>query len=152
MLLSRFNKKVKLIADLHENYPAAIESWYQPNSFIHRLLRPIIFNKDVWTEREKQVLKKVDLIFTVSELHRKELIRQGLNKKIIKVISNTFPINFFKKIACSKPVEKNKYIVLYLGGFGSHRGLDTLVKSIKYFKDKIPNVKEVNDSADRFFR
>ena len=55
VLLSRFNKKVKLIADLHENYPAAIESWYQPNSFIHRLLRPIIFNKDVWTEREKQV-------------------------------------------------------------------------------------------------
>src|SRR3989344_5444328 len=142
-LLARSNKKIKLLVDLHENFPESLKSWYQKKRLYHRLMRYVLFNHDLWRHRELVLLKKVDFIFVVSSAHQSLLIKDGIDKNIIKVIPNAFPINFFKKYSRFKIKNKNKkeFKILYIGGFGPHRGLDTTIRSIPYFKEFIPNVK-----------
>ena len=41
-LAARYNKKIKVISDLHENYPAALKSWFQENNIIHKILKKIL--------------------------------------------------------------------------------------------------------------
>lgn len=133
--------KIPVIADLHEPYPELIKLW-QGN----RIERFIFYNYRRWLFFENRVLHKVDKIITVAEEAKRRLILlHGIYEKKIEVITNTETLEF-----CNLSVDRDivkayaKYFtIVYVGGFGPHRGIETLLQATSKLRDIIPNLRVV---------
>jgi glycosyltransferase involved in cell wall biosynthesis len=126
----------KVTADLHENYPAGVREWNKSSSGLKGFITKTIDNYDKWFKIEKYVVKKVDKIIAVVDEMKNRMIKQhNIDKDKIVVISNLEDIEFVKKARIDEELidkYKNKFIILYIGGFGAHRGIDTAIKGMKY--------------------
>jgi glycosyltransferase involved in cell wall biosynthesis len=134
--------KIAVVADLHENYPEAIE-FYRYKS---KGPKQIFFKKKRWQKYEKKYLKKVDKIIAVVEEGKQRIVKYGIPENKVTVISNLEDIDSFNKIKIDNNLLnkfKEKFVIFYVGGFGPHRGIDTAIKSLDYLKDKILNLKLV---------
>lgn len=133
--------KIPIIADLHEPYPELIKLW-QGN----KIEKFMFYNYRRWLFFENRTLRKVNKIITVAEEAKRRLISiHGIHEKKIKAVTNTETLEF-----CNLSVDRNivkaylKYFtILYVGGFGPHRGIETLLQAASKLKDIIPNLRVV---------
>lgn len=133
ILLGRqFN--MKIVADLHENYPAAIKSYTEDNSLKSILRRYSVDRYDRWVSYEKNVLKDVDAVITVVDEARKRIIEEcNILPDKVCMISNTESISMFGNIVIDNSVVdryRDNFVISYIGGVDYHRGLDTVVKAM----------------------
>ena len=141
-----FKSKVKrnLILDLHENYPEALQTWFLwKKNPILRLKNFVFMNPKICSKKEKKYCIKYDKIVCVVEEMRQKLISNfNIDEKKLVVISNhektTFTQNF-KEEASQNIIKKDCFSITYIGGFGPHRGLDTVIKAMPTIVKKIPN-------------
>lgn len=139
--------KIKTVLDLHENYPAALRTWFvwRKNPII-RLKNKLFFSYNRWRKYEAEILVKFDKLIAVVDEMKDRLIKQHqIDKDTIIVVPNAEKKEFagnFKKddVNFFDDSYKNKFIISYVGGFGPHRGLHTAIEGIKFIKEKIPNV------------
>lgn len=133
--------KIPVIVDLHEPYPELIKLW-QGN----RIERFIFYNYRRWLFFENRVLHKVDKIITVAEEAKRRLILiHGIHEKKIEVITNTETLEFCN-LGVNTDITKNYagyFTIVYVGGFGPHRGIETLLQATSKLKDTIPNLRVV---------
>ena len=132
----------KVVADLHENYPAAVREWNKANSGIKGIILRLFDNYNRWFAIEREVVKRVDKIIAVVDEMKDRLVKQhNVSKDKILVVSNLEDEDFVKKAKVDENLiqkYKDKFVVLYIGGFGAHRGIDTAIKGMKYIdKDDI---------------
>jgi len=132
----------KVVADLHENYPAGVKEWNKSVSGLKGFIKKAIDNYDKWFKIEKEVVKKVDKIIAVVDEMKERMINQhNIPEDKILVISNLEDEDFVKKAKVDESLikkYKDKFIILYIGGFGAHRGIDTAIKGMKYIdKDDV---------------
>ncbi len=132
----------KVVADLHENYPAAVREWNRANSGIKGIILRLFNNYNRWFAIEKEAVKKVDKIIAVVDEMKKRIVDQhNIPEDEILVVSNLEDEDFVKKAKVDENLiqkYKDKFVVLYIGGFGIHRGIDTPIKGMKYIdKDDI---------------
>ena len=80
--------KIKLIIDLHENWPALIKLAPHTQTFLGKLLSS---NKQ-WIEYERKMLREADIVITIIEEARDRVIGLGIDRDKICMVSNT--INF----------------------------------------------------------
>ena len=79
----------------------------------------------------------------ISREHKNQLINQGFAESKISVISNTVDVDYVLKNPVKFELLKKhegKFIITYIGSFGAHRGLETLIKSVALVKDKISDL------------
>jgi len=86
-------------------------------------------------EQETKILKEADLIITLSDVMKKELIKRRLDQNKIDIIPNCIEVNQFKNIKMEHNLRKELDIdgELIVGYFGQIRwleGIETLIKSI----------------------
>ena len=136
---------LKTVLDLHENYPAALMTWFawRKNPII-RLKNKLFFNYNRWKTYEARILQKFDVIIAVVDEMKQRLIEQHQvsGHKIIIVPNSekkTFVNNFDTSVASYFSGLENKFIISYVGGFGPHRGLHTAILGMKNIARKIPN-------------
>lgn len=135
---------VKVVADLHENYPAAVEQWLLLNKDIKtRILKTFFMNYKKMFKHEQDVLSKVDHIIAVVEEMKQRIVSvHSINPKKVTVVSNLEDVDFFEKAVEDNQII-NKYsksfTILYIGGFGVHRGIDTAIKGMQFINT--PNIK-----------
>ena len=126
----------KVVADLHENYPAGIREWNKACSGLKGFIKKTINSYDKWFKIEKDVVKKVDKIIAVVDEMKERMIKQhNIPEKKIIVVSNLEDADFVKKAKVDESLikkYKDKFVILYIGGFGIHRGIDTAIKGMKY--------------------
>jgi len=143
-----FRKKVKnsLILDLHENYPEALKTWFswKKNKLI-RLKNSIFFNPYNWSIKEEKYCRKYDKIICVVEEMKEKLINNfNIEEEKLVVISNyekkSFAESFDLEIA-QNILDKDLFSITYIGGFGPHRGLDTVIKGMPLILKQVPNSK-----------
>ncbi|MFQ5647014.1 MAG: glycosyltransferase family 4 protein [bacterium] len=132
--------RIPIVADLHEaDYPALVEIYG------HKIIKEKIFlNARRWEKYEKKWLQDVDKILVVVEEAQKMLETKGIDGSKIHVVSNTEEIDYFKNFKFNQEIltgYRDCFAVSYVGGFGPHRGLDTIIKSAKYLKGEIKNIK-----------
>ena len=132
----------KVVADLHENYPAGVREWNKSVSGLKGFIIKTINNYNKWFKIEKEVVKKVDkIIAVVDEMKERMINHHNIPEDKILVISNLEDEDFVKKAKVDESLiakYKDKFIILYIGGFGAHRGIDTAIKGMKYIdKDDI---------------
>lgn len=132
--------RIPVVADLHENYPAAINV-YKISSW----KRIYFSNLKRWEKLEKKCLMKVDKIIVVVLEAKERIIRDhNISPDKIIVVSNTVDINHFNSIPLDREIiekYKSNFIISYVGGFGLHRGLDTAIKAMVLVEKEIPEAK-----------
>jgi glycosyltransferase involved in cell wall biosynthesis len=135
--------KIKITADLHENYPFLVEQ--QP--FMNTLFGKLFLSKKRWFEAEKKWLKHTDTIICVAhEMKQRIETLQGLKSEII-VVPNTINLDEFTVNQINVPDIKLRFLesfnILYIGGIDPIRGIDTLINATKLLSFKIPKLKTI---------
>lgn len=136
---------ISIIADLHENYPAAIQAYIADSSLKSVIRRYTVDQYQRWITYERLILQEVDAIITVVEEAKQRLVNSyGIAEKKIYVVSNTEDIESFANIIKDEKIIK-KYeadtMISYIGGVDAHRGIETVLKAIPKIIKNIPNFK-----------
>lgn len=126
---------LKLVVDLHENWPALLRVSTHTKSIQGRLLS-LGF---LWERYEKRVLCHADVIIVVVKESQERLIRLGVGNSKIYVVSNTLNENNFHLPSVNP--DPNYYTLYYAGGITCHRGLQTVIEAISLVNDRIPDIR-----------
>lgn len=151
-----YKKKAKssipIVADLHENYPAALENYQWANTFPGNKIVSI----PRWRKAEIRWLQQVDHVITVIEEATERYLKLGLPENKISVVANYVNEDFFmlpqaEEVAGIRERFKGEFVISYVGGFDAHRGLEELVAAIPMVRSAIPHIRLVlvGDGANR---
>jgi glycosyltransferase involved in cell wall biosynthesis len=127
--------QIPLIVDLHENWPASLETATHTNTLAGKILSS---NKQ-WRRYEKRILKHADAIITVVDEMKDRISNLGIKKEKIIIVSNTVePDNFplYKEIP-----DPNFITLFYAGGINIHRGLQVVLNAMPAILKEKPNVR-----------
>lgn len=137
-LVVRKKIPIKVVVDLHENYPEALRTWFEwKKGFLVKLKNKLFMSPDWWTKHEHTAVLESDYVIAVVEEMKNRLIKKhhASPDKII-VISNTEDKSFL-----DQPVDpsvyrdfENKFRIVYSGGIGPHRGVDTAIEGMQFLK------------------
>ena len=135
----KLNNGVKVVADLHENYPEAMKHYKYSNTFPGNL----IISVKKWERKEIEWLKQCDQVITVIDEAVNRYIKLGVDASKIIVVQNYVNTDVFDTYTLNSEITekfKGKFVVSYIGGFDDHRGLHTLIKAIHILKNKVNNI------------
>ena len=129
---SRSDASIPVIADLHENMPAAERAYRSGKRPAKRFLSGLIHNYRWMRWRESRLLQRCDRVIVVVPEAEERVRSFGLEPTSVAVVSNTEDETTFD---CSRwavdqghaPNTKRR-LVSYIGGIGPHRGLDTAIR------------------------
>ena len=76
--------------------------------------------------------KNCNLIISLTNSYKENLIHRGINPEKIKVITNGVNLNLFKKIQRLKRLKKKKFTIGYIGTHGISQGLEFYSKCNKH--------------------
>jgi glycosyltransferase involved in cell wall biosynthesis len=122
--------KIRVVVDLHENWPAYLKISKHTNTLLGKLLSPLF----LWRTYERKVLKKADEIVVVVEEAKSRLIKLGLPGSKITVVSNTINLDLPE---FTPPKKHNEIILYYAGGINYHRGLQNVIAAIHKAKNPL---------------
>ena len=124
------SKNVKLVLDLHENWPGLLRNAQHTRTLAGRLAS----SDKQWVRYEKDMLQEADLVITVVEEARDRVTALLDEPEKVCIVSNTIDtesISFFER------KKKNKDFTLFYGGaINKHRGLQIVTQAIKILRDK----------------
>lgn len=135
---------IPLVADLHENYPAAVRLYAWANRWPGRWL----VSPRAWEAYEKRVLPQADRIVVVIEEARRRLCELGigLDADRITVVENTVHVEEFESFprdaALRRRLERD-FTVTYLGTFDRHRGLEAAIDAVALVRAALPEIRLV---------
>lgn len=135
------NKKFSLpiIFDVHENIPEIMKHY----PHLKTVLGKMLINPKKWKAKEGEFITKADRVIVVTKDARNEIIKRiKISKDKVTVLPNFTNTKFIKDAYDSTVSNKymDKYKVLYIGDTGQRRGLISVVRSVKYLKEAIPNL------------
>ncbi|WP_347173866.1 glycosyltransferase family 4 protein [Polaribacter uvawellassae] len=143
--LAAKKRHLKMVLDLHENYPAALMTWFswRKNPII-RIKNNLFFSYNRWRKYESRIIKKFDVLITVVDEMKQRLIEQhNISESKIVIVPNSEKKEFIKNFNAATTNYfsnlEDKFIISYVGGFGPHRGLHTAILGMKEISKKIPN-------------
>ena len=134
---------IKVVVDLHENYPEALKTWFKwKKNPVVRLKNYLFLNPERWSEFEKRACLEADIVIAVVDEMKERLMREyNVDAGKITVVTNTED-KFFLTQKLDQDVYaslKDKFIITYSGGIGPHRGVDVAIRGMSYLKD-IPQI------------
>ena len=124
-MAKKFNLKFTL--DLHENWPALLRVATHTQSALGKFLSK---NKQ-WEKYELNYCKLADNVIVVVDEAKNRLASLGINNDKIIVVSNTLNLKGFT-VPDTHP-DKEYITLLYAGGINKHRGLQYVIKGLKYY-------------------
>lgn len=135
----RFGEKhgMKTILDLHENYPEALKVWFawRKGSLVN-LKNKIFFNYRWWRRYERKMVPRFDSVLAVVDEMKSRIIADNeVDGSNVTVISNTGPKDIFDSTTTQKNEFESNHII-YVGGIGPHRGLDTCIRGMAVLQEK----------------
>lgn len=137
-------KRIRVVLDFHENWTEGIKIWYSwRKSALIRLKNRIAFNPDRWEEYEHKVTTRASHVIAVVDEMKERLIKDhDIPAVRITVVSNT-ERKAFARESVQNPYPstlQNRFILLYTGNIGPHRGVDTLIDAMQILAPEIPDV------------
>ncbi|MBD3161063.1 MAG: glycosyltransferase, partial [Candidatus Eisenbacteria bacterium] len=129
---------IPLIADLHENWPAALRTYQYAQTRLGRIL----ISPDRWAAHERAILPRADRIVVVIEEAKERLVALGLEPDRIAVVRNTVAVDEFSRFGVDRALLARfhgRFVISYLGGFDRHRGLESAVDAMPQILERIPD-------------
>jgi glycosyltransferase involved in cell wall biosynthesis len=124
----KFN--IRLVIDLHENWPALIKTAAHTQTFLGKLLS----SNSQWIEYERKMLPHADKVITIIEEARDRVTDLGIDPEKICIVSNT--INFDKLSINQKNKETDSFVIFYGGAVNRHRGLQVVLDAVRINSEK----------------
>lgn len=134
--------KLPIVADLHENYPEALKHYKHTQTFPGKYVVSI----PKWEKLEIKWLYKADYIITVIEEAKERYRKLGINAEKITVVANYVNLEKFLAPVINREISEKfmvDFIVLYMGGFDLHRGLEAVIRALPLVEKEIPHIKLV---------
>lgn len=134
------NFNVKVVADMHENYPFLIAE--QP--YMNSLPAKLLLSKQIWFLKEKEWLLNADQIICVAEEMKSRLLKLLPNSKKIVVVPNT--LNFKTFLGAQKPLPdlknrfEGKFVIAFIGGIDAVRGIEYMIDAANLLITQIPEL------------
>ena len=132
-----------LVADLHENYPAALQNYRFANTFPGKYLISI----PKWRRKEIEWVSAADHVITVIEEATNRYDRLGVPPEKLTVVANYVNREEFADGAVLQPEITDRYagefVLSYVGGFDRHRGLEDVIRATPELAVRIPNLRVV---------
>lgn len=119
--------------DMHENYPAAIGFW--PRGRAARLFQ----TPARYRSYEKRAVTGADRVVAVVDESRDRIVALGVDPAKVTVFTNVDD----EVDAPTWTPRDGEFVVAYAGGFGPHRGIDTLVRAMPAIRERVPGAKLV---------
>lgn len=145
-VLTKEGLHIPVIADLHENMPAAKVAYRSDTPPLEWLARFIIFNYRIWRWHERRALSRCDKVVVVVPEAMPRIRSYGIPDDRIVVVSNTesestFPV--YQDRIDREVITKYEgtFTVSYIGGIGAHRGLKTVIRAAGLLASSIPEFK-----------
>lgn len=139
--------KIPLVLDLHENYPAMVDFNRQfQTRWIQKINFNLFYRYQPWFKYERKMVDRADIVLTVVEEMKHRLMEMHrLEDKKIVIVGNEEEKSFLdsnaSEVAIAKRMLPERFFnVLYIGGLGPHRGLDTAIKGIDLLKESFPEI------------
>jgi glycosyltransferase involved in cell wall biosynthesis len=126
----KFN--IKLIIDLHENWPALLNVSSHANTFMGKILS----SEKQWRSYEKSCTMAADRIITVVAEMRERISLLGVPPNKIIVLENT--PEYRTNIELKYNRDKRFFTLVYIGGISFHRGLQYIIKGISLLVPELP--------------
>ncbi|MBN2214148.1 MAG: glycosyltransferase family 4 protein [Bacteroidales bacterium] len=133
----RLKKKynIRFVLDLHENYPASLET----TTHIKKPLGRILHSNKQWRNYEKKYIRKPDLMITVIDEMKNRIVKLGTDENKIIIVENTPLLKEFKMPA-EKPSPEH-ITLFYAGGINIYRGLQIVIEGLAMLVSEIPNLR-----------
>lgn len=141
LIKSLRKRKLKIVADMHENYPAMVRG----QEHIQRFPNKYLISVNRWYNLEKQWLKEADLIICTASGMIKRLKKRIGDQVPFSLVPNTIDIEEFARSQESDPqIEKRfskDFVILSYGVVSEQRGIQYVMKAISRLKKEIPEIK-----------
>jgi len=126
-----------VIADLHENYVAGLKYYRFANTFPGNWL----ISQKKWAQKEIEWCRKADFLVTVIEEAVDRYAHLGIPHDKIHVVANYVNVDEFLDIEDDHHIVdrfKDNITATYIGGFDTHRGLETIINATPAIITQIP--------------
>lgn len=134
----------KLVFDLHENMPAAVVECREMHSTWMYIGSILFHSHSRILAYERKMLLASNMVLTVVEEGKNRILNEHPRLTAEKVINveNLESKNFISNTKKGKAAfSKDHFSILYIGGFGPHRGLDTLIRAMVPIRKSAKNIK-----------
>jgi glycosyltransferase involved in cell wall biosynthesis len=122
--------KIKMVLDLHENWPGFLEVSQHTQTILGRILS----SGKQWRSFEKMCCSQADAVITVVQEMKARIINIGIDPGKVFILENT-PL--LKKPEKKKNRSPNKIITLiYIGGVTFHRGIQYILEGLTLIRHK----------------
>jgi len=128
----------KMVMDLHENMPAAVVEYRRGYRGLQRGFFYLFHSYRRIFAYERSLLLKSDLILAVVQEARDRILinHSQLCPDSVVNVENLESKRFIATPDLGRPAfDKDHFSVLYIGGFGPHRGVDTLIRAMASIKE-----------------
>ena len=130
---------IPLVADLHENWPAALRTY----GYAQRMSGRLLISPRRWARHERKVLPRADRIIVVIEEAKERLVGIGIDAGRIHVVRNTVAVDEFQRFGIDPSLRERfqgRFVLSYLGGFERHRGLATVIEAMRELARTTPEI------------
>ena len=119
---------IPVVADMHENYPAAKQLWNEG------IRDPLVwFGDDYrrWQRYEREILPLASEVITVVDEAAERLQESGaVDSEHMTVVMNVEERSWFDELATSESIADDAIRLVYVGGVRPHRGLDLVITAL----------------------
>ena len=134
---------VPVVADLHENMPAAMRAVRSDIPPVRWLAEAIVWNYGLMRLLERRALRRCERVVVVVPEAAQRLREYGIPPERIVVVSNTEDESTFRfDPEDADPAILARYrgrvVASYVGGMGVHRGLDTVLDAVPAIFREVP--------------
>lgn len=123
---------IPVVADMHENYPAAITFWDRKG------LPKLLQTPARYRAYERRILPVVDRVVAVVDEARDRIIALGAKPERVVVFTN---VDEDAPADARWAPDRSTFTIAYAGGFGPHRGLETLARAFVSVRERVPNAR-----------
>jgi glycosyltransferase involved in cell wall biosynthesis len=129
-----------VVADLHENYPMALEYYRRGRTFT-RIAR---FRRSPrrWERYERRSVPSCDAVIAVVDEMKTRLVSLGVAEEKIAVVENYVDVDRFLSYPRDPgPATRfaGRFVIGYAGVFGHTRGLDMAIRAMKRVVRELPD-------------
>lgn len=124
--------RIKLVIDLHENWPALLRVSIHTNTFFGKILS----SEKQWRSYEKFCAREADGIITVVDEMKERISKLGIPAEKIFVLENTPENDSLNELKYER--DERFFTLIYIGGISFHRGLQHVINGIRLLVPELP--------------
>lgn len=135
--------RVPVVFDMHEHYTVMLKMSFEAK--VYRKFKPFAFILLALLRIEEKIACRWSRkVIVVADEHVERIESLGLARDNIVVVTNTEDVDYFLAFEIDESLAKeyrDDFVILYLGGFSPHRGLETAIEAMPIILEQILNAR-----------